>query len=109
MKAEDFKKITEEITEKIGKEKSSVVADNFATIISDNIQMNKTLDDKQKEIEKLTKDKEDLMRTNMNLLQQIPMGTEEDIKPKIEKEEPKKKASSFDFREVFDEYGNFKK
>ena len=43
MKAEDFKKITEEMTEKIGKEKASVVADNFATIISDNMQMNEEL------------------------------------------------------------------
>ena len=35
MKSEDFKKITDSMQEKIGKEKASVIADNFATIISD--------------------------------------------------------------------------
>ena len=73
MKNDEFKKITDTMQEKIGKEKASVIADNFATIISDNMQMNKTLADKQAEIEKLQKEKEALMTTNMNLLQQIPM------------------------------------
>jgi hypothetical protein len=48
------------------------------------------------------------MQTNMNLLQQIPMGEDPSPKPK-EKEPEKPKASAFDFREVFDENGNFKK
>ena len=34
MKNEDFKKITDSMQEKIGKEKASVIADNFATIIN---------------------------------------------------------------------------
>lgn len=108
MKAEDFKKITEEMTEKIGKEKASVVADNFATIISDNMQMNKELTSKDKEIEKLKKEKEDLMTTNMNLLQQIPMGKETE-RPSEKEPENKPSARAFDFREVLDEYGNFKR
>lgn len=109
MKSEEFKKITDTMQEKLGKEKASLIADNFATIISDNMQMNKEMIDKDKKIKELEKDKEDLMLTNMNLLQQIPMGKEEDINPKPEKKEEKPKASAFDFREVFDEYGNFKK
>lgn len=108
MKAEDFKKITEEMTEKIGKEKASVVADNFATIISDNMQMNEELLKKEAEIQKLQKDKEDLMTTNMNLLQQIPMGKETE-RPTEKETENKPSAMSFDFREVFDEFGNFKR
>lgn len=108
MKAEDFKKITEEMTEKIGKEKASVVADNFATIISDNMQMNKEMKEKQDEIEKLKKEKEDLMTTNMNLLQQIPMGKETE-RPTEKNTENKPSARAFDFREVLDEYGNFKR
>lgn len=108
MKSEDFKKITEEMSEKIGKEKASVIADNFATIISDNMQMNKDLTEKQNEIEKLKKEKEDLMTTNMNLLQQIPMGKEEE-RPKEKEDDKKVSALSFDYKEVFDEYGNFKK
>lgn len=108
MKSEDFKKVTDELQEKIGKEKASVVADNIATLISDNMQTNKNLAEKDKEIEKLKKEKENLMQTNMNLLQQIPMGEDPSPKPK-EKEPEKPKASAFDFREVFDENGNFKK
>ena len=108
MKNEDFKKVTDELQEKIGKEKASVVADNIATLISDNMQTNKNLAEKDKEIEKLKKEKENLMQTNMNLLQQIPMG--EDPSPKLKEKEPEKpKARAFDFREVFDENGNFKK
>lgn len=108
MKAEDFKKITEEMTEKIGKEKASVVADNFATIISDNMQMNEELKKKEDEILKLQKDKEDLMTTNMNLLQQIPMGKETE-RPTEKEPENKPSARAFDFRDVLDEYGNFKR
>ena len=108
MKAEDFKKITEEMTEKIGKEKASVVADNFATIISDNMQMNEELLKKEAEIQKLQKDKEDLMTTNMNLLQQIPMGKETE-RPTEKEPKNKPSARAFDFRDVLDEYGNFKR
>ncbi len=107
MKNEDFKKITDEMQEKIGKEKASVIADNFATIISDNIQTNKIIADKDKEIQKLKQDKDDLMRTNMNLLQQIPMGEEKPPETDNKKEE-KPRASAFNFNEVLDEYGNFK-
>lgn len=109
MKNEDFKKITDSMQEKIGKEKASVVADNFAQIISDNMQMNKDLTEKEKQIEKLKKEKEDLMTTNMNLLQQIPMGEEPKKPTERELEEKKPKASAFDYREVFDENGNFKR
>lgn len=106
MKNDDFKKQTEEISNKIGKEKASVIADNLATLISDNMQQNKILAEKDSEIEKLKKDKENLMQTNMNLLQQIPMGEEEPKAP--EQEKPKEKASAFNFNSVFDENGNFK-
>ena len=109
MKSEDFKKITDSMQEKIGKEKASVIADNFATIISDNMQMNKDLTSKDKEIEKLKKEKEDLMTTNMNLLQQIPMGEEPKKPTEREPDTKKPKASAFDYREVFDENGNFKR
>lgn len=109
MKNEDFKKITDNMQNKLGKEKSSLVADDFAKIISDNMQVNKELQEKEKEIEKLKQEKENLMTTNMNLLQQLPMG-EDNIQKKEEKEEIKKpKASAFDYKEVFDENGNFKK
>lgn len=108
MKNEEFKKITDNMQEKIGKENAAKIADDFAKIISDNLQTNKLLDDKDSKIKTLEKDKEDLMLTNMNLLQQIPMGKEEP-KGREEPKEPVKKASEFDYRSVFDENGNFKR
>lgn len=107
MKNEDFKKITEEMNEKIGKENASKIADSMAKLISDNVQTNKTLKEKDEEIEKLTKDKDLLMETNMSLLQQVPMGEDTNKKPPEEKK-PKEKAENYDYRQVFDEFGNFK-
>lgn len=107
MKQEDFKKQTEEINNKIGKEKAGVIADNIATLMSDNMQMNKTILERDEEIKQLKQDKENLMTTNMNLLQQIPMG-EDPVENKQNKKDDKPKASEFDFRTVFDENGNFK-
>lgn len=105
MKIEDFKKQTEDLQSKIGKEKASLIADNIATLISDNMQVNKILDEKDEEIKKLTEDKENLMTTNMNLLQQIPMS--EETKPSIDKKEKEDKRKPYDFRSAFDENGNF--
>lgn len=105
---EDLKKITDEMQEKIGKEKASLIADNIATILSNNMQMNNVIADRDKKIENLNKDKEGLMQTNMNLLQQIPIGLEEDKKKVKEDEKPKVKASAFNFNDCFDENGNFK-
>lgn len=109
MLTEEIKKVTDTIQEKIGKEKAGLIADSIATIISDNMQMNKLINDKDKKIETLNKDKEGLMQTNMNLLQQIPMGREEDSKPKKKEETPKsEKANYYDYNQCFDDEGNFK-
>ena len=48
------------------------------------------------------------MTTNMNLLQQIPMGKETE-RPTEKETENKPSARAFDFRDVLDEYGNFKR
>lgn len=105
---DELKKITDTIQEKVGKEKASLIADNIATILSNNMQMNNIIADKDKKIDTLNKDKEGLMQTNMNLLQQIPMGREEDNKPKPKEEEKKKSANAFNFNDCFDDEGNFK-
>lgn len=106
MKSDKFKEITEEMQEKLGDENSALIADNFATIISDNLQMNDEMDKKDKEIEQLKQDKENLMNTNMNLLRQIPIKKEEIKKEKIDNNK-EEKASNFDYSSVFDENGEF--
>ena len=114
MENKDFKKIIDSMNEKIGKEKAALIADDIAKITSDNLQMNNTLKEKDTKISELTKSKEDLMTTNMNLLQQIPMGDDEEtiVNPKMKKNketENLRNADTFDFRTLFDENGNFKR
>ena len=105
MKNQEFQDTMTKMQEKIGEEATALILDDIGTLLSDNQNMNKTIDDKDKEIENLKKRNESLMNVNANLLQQIPMGSEEDLEP-TKKEETKKEP--FDFRSAFDEYGNFK-
>lgn len=91
-------------SEKLGKENSALVSDVFGTMISDNAEMNKTITNKDKQIEKLEKTNEMLTASNGQLLQQVSMGFEEPEKEEAEKEEKK----PFDFRSAF-ENGKFKK
>lgn len=103
MKKEDFENLTNTMQEKLGKESSSLIADDIGTLITDNSNMNAEIERQNQIIEKLKQDKENLITTNGNLLQQISMGVE---KPKtVEKETttPKK----FSFKSCFDEKGNF--
>lgn len=90
-------------SEKLGKENSALVSDVFGTMISDNAEMNKTITNKDKQIEKLEKTNEMLTASNGQLLQQVSMGFEEP-----EKEAEKEEKKPFDFRSAF-ENGKFKK
>ena len=94
------------IQKKIGKESSSKIADDIATIITYDSERTKELKGKDDEIKSLKSDKEMLITANGNLLKQVSQEREEEIKPK--KEEPKE-YKAFDFREALDERGYFKK
>ena len=108
MTEKEFEKITKSIQDKLGKENTSLIADDLGKLITDNATMNKDLKGRDERITKLEQDKEALITTNGNLLQQVAMGDENDLinknKPK-EDEQPK----PFDYRSVFDEKGNFKR
>ena len=103
MKKEDFEKLTNGMQEKLGKENSSLIADDIGTLITDNNLMLSQIEKQQEEINKLKTDKENLINTNGNLLQQISMGVDEP-KNKVEKE---KTPEKFSFKSCFDEKGNF--
>lgn len=105
MKKEDFNTFIAEMQEKIGKENSSKIADDIGKLITDNSEMNKSLDAKDKEIEKLKQDKENLILANGNLLQQVSAGTEDPFQPKIKEKEEKKEP--FSFKAQFDKNGEF--
>ena len=102
MNNKEFEKLTNGMQTKLGKENSSLIADDIGILISDNQSMLSQIDNQQKEIERLKRDKENLITANGNLLQQVSMGVE---KPKENKKEetPKK----FSFKSCFDEKGNF--
>lgn len=102
MKFEDIQKSMEK---KLGKENSSIIADDMASLITLNAEREKTLKARNDEIEKLKKDKETLITANGNLLQQISAETEEILTPKKEEKEEYK---PFNFKSVFDSKGNFK-
>lgn len=108
MNEKDFEKVTKSIQDKLGKENTSLIADDLGKLITDNATMNKDMRGRDERIAQLQQDKEALITTNGNLLQQVAMGDEQNLINKPEekpKEEPKK---PFDFRTVFDEKGNFK-
>ena len=108
MTEKEFEKITKSIQDKLGKENTSLIADDLGKLITDNGTMNADLRGRDERISKLEKDKEALITTNANLLQQVAMGDDSSLintnEPKDD--EPKK---PFDYRSVFDEKGNFKR
>ena len=108
MKNEDFKKIIDGLQEKLGKENSSIIADDLGNLISDNITMNRTIEEKDKTIKEKEELNQKLVFANSSLLQQV--GVPEDT--------PKKKTSSgseseeedkISWNDCFDKKGNFLK
>lgn len=108
MTEKEFEKVTKSIQDKLGKENTSLIADDLGKLITDNATMNKDIRGRDERISRLEQDKEALITTNGNLLQQVAMGDDSSLintnEPK--NEEPKK---PFDYRSVFDEKGNFKR
>lgn len=103
MKKEDFDSKMTSILDKLGQESSSLILDDVAILLSDNENMNKEMEKKEKEIVDLKKKNETLQKVNGNLLLQIGVQDEE---------EPKKEIANngrpdFDMRSCFDKNGNF--
>ena len=107
MQTEDFNKLINGVREKLGEENTSLIADDLAILISDNAQINTDLENKDKEIEKLGKDKENLIKVNGNLLQQVTDDKIDDNDFKFNEKEKEDKKEPFSFKKQFDEFGNF--
>ena len=104
MDKKEFEKLTNSMQEKLGKENSSLIADDIGTLITDNQTMLLEIDKQKKEIERLKNDKENIITANGNLLQQVSMGVDEKPKAKDKEDTTPKK---FSFKSCFDEKGNF--
>ena len=105
MKEKEFNELINNMQSKLGEEASGLIADDLGMLISDNKAVNDTEIRYQDEIKMLRDQKEKLIATNGNLLQQISFGVEEQTKEEV-KEEPRK---HIDFREFIDASGNFKR
>ena len=108
MKNEDFKKFVEGIQTKLGKENSSIIADDLGTLISDNINMNKEIEKREKTISEKEELNNKLVKANSSLLQQVgvpdetPKNTSKGTKDPNEEEK-------ISWNDCFDKKGNFLK
>lgn len=101
----NIEEITNSIKEKLGDEESGKIADDLASLLIHDKSLTESLQNKDKEIQKLKDDKDLLVTANANLLLKIPAGKESDENfTAPEEKEPK----VFDFREVFKD-GKFKR
>lgn len=106
MKEKEFQDLIQNMQSKLGEEASGLIADDLGMLISDNKAVNDTESKYQNEIKVLKDQKEKLIATNGNLLQQISVGVEEQSREEEPKEEPRR---HIDFREFIDSNGNFKR
>ena len=104
MKNQEFQDKMKSMQEKIGEDASNLILDDIGILLTDNQNMNTIIDDKDKEIARLKKNNEMLQNVNGNLLQQVAMGEDPDVKNNDE-DETKKKV--FDLRTAFDEKRKF--
>lgn len=104
MKEEDITKISESIKEKLGEEATALIADDLGILITQNKEVQDMLEKQEKEITTLKDTNEKLVLANGNLLKQVPMAPAEEKTP-----ENTSVKKSFNFSEMFDKHGNFKK
>lgn len=104
MNGEELNTFLDSIKEKLGEETSALISDDLGNLITKNTEVVNTLENKDKEIERLNGLNQKLVSANGSLLQQVSAGFEKNTHE--DEEVPKK---SFDFRDAFDEKGHFKK
>lgn len=105
MNSEELNNYIDSIKEKLGDENSALISDDLGSLITRNTEVYNTLENKDKEIERLNGLNQNLVSANGKLLQQVSAGFEKN--PHANEEEPPKK--SFNFRDAFDDKGHFKK
>lgn len=105
MKEKEFGELMENIQSKIGEDASNLILDDIGTLINDNKKMNEDYEKQVSENESLKKRNETLQNVNGNLLQQISMGTEDEIIDKGNNKEEQKKY--IDYKLAFDEKRKF--
>lgn len=105
MKEEILKDITSSISEKLGEENASIIADDIGKLITANTQTIETIEGLNKKINTLEETNQKLVAANGSLLQQIPAVADYEKHQTVPEVEEKK---TFNFMSVFDKNGNFK-
>ena len=106
MNSEDLNTFLESMKAKLGEENSALISDDLGNLITKNTEVFNTLNNKEKEINRLNDLNQKLVSANGSLLQQVGAGFEKSSHGDVEDDTPKK---SFDFRDAFDEKGHFKR
>lgn len=106
MQTDKFNNLIDGIKEKLGEENTSLIADDLAVLISDNAQVNKDIEDKETKINDLENYKDNLIKINGNLLQQVTDDKIEENNFKLNQNNDKKEEP-FSFKKQFDKNGNF--
>lgn len=103
MDGKKLREITNSIDKKLGEDKSAIIADDIGTIMTGFETMSSEIAERDKTIEQLKEDNKKLVASNGNLLRQITVTSNDD------EEEKEVTTKDFNFRDAFDEKGNFKK
>ena len=106
MNEELLKGITSSISEKLGEENTSIIADDIGKLITANTQTIETINSLQKQVTSLEDTRDKLVRANASLLQQVPAVADYEKHQTAPEEEEKK---TFNFKTMFDKHGNFRK
>lgn len=104
MTDEELLKITTSIEEKLGKEGSAVIADDIGLLMTGNANAQKTLQDRESEIQRLKETNEKLVLANGNLLKQVPAESTT-TKPKVSSNSDESQPISL--ADAFDKSGKF--
>lgn len=100
----DFNSIVKNMQEKLGEENSSLISDDFASLMTFQNNQEKEISTRNEKIARLEKTNESLVRANGNLLQQVADFTTED---ESMNETETKKSEPLDYRTLFDKNGKF--
>ena len=106
MNSEELNAFLDSMKEKLGEENSALISDDLGNLITKNTEVFNTLNNKDKEIERLNGLNQKLVSANGSLLQQVGAGIERSTHGEVDDETPKK---SFNFMDAFDEKGHFKR
>lgn len=104
MTDEDITGFNDRVTEKLGKEQASIIADDIGILITKHTEDVKTREQQANKIRELEALNEKLANANNTLLRQIPMGSEPEPQ---KKSQPESDLSNFSLRDAFDETGRF--